>query len=387
MKAFVKDEFYPSFKHARGIYSRHDDSKVLLGPIFSRIEEKIFELKYFIKHVPSGERAAWMSSRFEGSQGARLIATDYTAFESHFSRRAMMMIEFELYWYMTSHLRARADFDKLLAAISGRNCVDFKHERWFIQATRMSGEMCTSLGNGFSNLMIFLYLTRDSNGFSDCVVEGDDLLGFTNGRVPTKEDYESLGFTVKIEYPRSFSEASFCGQIFDSETNQTVIDPYKTIVKAGWTNARYLKSSEKTRKELLRAKAMSILAENPNAPIVSHFAHYLLRVTPGKYRVEAGLPNFYAAKVRDWCRVKYPEPKISTRSREIVQDGFGFSIEEQLALEEHFRVARFGFVNHPLLFDHADFQHVLNWQNYVTYSDERYVVFGGDLHSFKNFKI
>lgn len=52
VKSFVKDEFYPEFKHARAINSRSDEFKCFTGPIFRLIGDELFSRPEFIKKIP-----------------------------------------------------------------------------------------------------------------------------------------------------------------------------------------------------------------------------------------------------------------------------------------------------------------------------------------------
>lgn len=80
----------------------------------------------------------------------------------------------------------------------------------------MSGDMCTSLGNGFSNKMKAEFLAYKAGGTIDGFVEGDDGLFVTNFELRSS-DYEKLGFTIKIEEIADPCEASFCGMIFGED--------------------------------------------------------------------------------------------------------------------------------------------------------------------------
>jgi hypothetical protein len=88
---FVKDEGYDSFKHARGINSRTDEFKVRVGPIFKLIEKEVFKLPCFIKKVPLDRRAEYILDMM-GETGPFLVS-DYTAFESLFTRDIMSRVE------------------------------------------------------------------------------------------------------------------------------------------------------------------------------------------------------------------------------------------------------------------------------------------------------
>ena len=145
VKCFMKDETYMTAKHARGIFARSDYAKCLLGPFFKRIEERLYNLPQFIKHIPVCDRPQYISNMLD-VPGAKYIATDYTSYESHFSQEVMRNCEFVLYRHMTKLCPDQKFFkwamDNVLA---GYNTCTFKRFKLGIQATRMSGEMCTSL--------------------------------------------------------------------------------------------------------------------------------------------------------------------------------------------------------------------------------------------------
>lgn len=280
VKSFIKDETYPEYKHARGINSRSDEFKVKVGPIFKLIEQEVFKLHYFIKKIPVADRPAYIKEKILRS-GNWYFASDYTAFESLFTRELMEAVEFELYDYMTSLLPEHDEFMGIITeAMLGVNDCSYKRLRVLIDATRMSGEMCTSLGNGFSNLMFMLFMCqkvgcRDVDG----VVEGDDGLFTGSGAPPKSEDFEKLGLRIKIGMYDQLSEASFCGLVFDKEDCNNVTDPRDVLATFGFSNIRYLLSKRSRQLSLLRCKSLSLAHQYPGCPIISSLAQYGLRAT------------------------------------------------------------------------------------------------------------
>jgi hypothetical protein len=283
-----------------------------------------------------------------------MMATDYTAFESHFTESLLTICEFRLYSYMTRHLPTHVQFMRDLLVLTGKNAVYFRDVKCEIKARRMSGEMNTSLGNSFANLMLFFYVHRN-NAFCDAIVEGDDCIGAYVGTTPTKEQYAELGLTVKIETPNLFSEASFCGQIFTDDYD-VITDPHKIIVKTGWINANYLNSKLKKKMELLRCRAMSILSMYPACPIVTAFGSYLLRVTTGyHFYVDRGLTPYERKKLSLLCENFQSRVRMPTMPcRRLMEGVFKFSVVEQIHLEKYFdELTCVQPIDHPLLFAHA----------------------------------
>jgi hypothetical protein len=199
----------------------------------------------------------------------------------------------------------------------------------------MSGDMCTSLGNGFTNYMLLSYLMYSKGVGSDqfrCLVEGDDCIMGSNVEL-TPGDYEALGFTIKIERVDDPCRASFCGLIC-TENGVNVRDPVRFFEKFGWTHS-CLQAGPKVMMQLLKAKAMSALCECPDCPLVSAVAWeaYLLcgslipRFDPTDWQV--GLLDI------EGTVFKPPEPNHDIRV--LFEEEFGVAVEQQLFLEQKIR--------------------------------------------------
>ena len=328
IKLFMKDEHYVDYKHARGIYARDDAAKIVFGPWFKGIENVLYAEPEFIKHVPVRDRPSYIYNKLF-VEGSKYVATDYSSFEAHFTAEVMDACEFVLYEYMLQNANGGPDVLKLMREVlTGENIIVNKFVRARCTAKRMSGEMNTSLGNGFSNLMFMGYVCEllglgEPNG----VVEGDDGLFQFLGRAPTTEDFTSLGFLIKLDVYDQISRASFCGNLFDEESLQILTEPCDVICSFGWTTARYRHSNSKKKKTLLRAKALSYAHQYPGCPIIGKLAQYGLRVTRG--RSNSDMLN-YVERSRDinmWYREQltaaisfrstdeslYVEPTLGTR--------------------------------------------------------------------------
>lgn len=342
VKLFMKDECYVAFKQARGINARADPMKCRLGPIFKAIETQVYSLPEFIKHVPVAQRAKYIQKMLY-REGGVYLATDYESFEALFTREVMENCEFIMYDYMTQYLPCHAEFmDNVRRYLGGRNCLKNRRFRAWLRATRMSGEMCTSLGNGFSNLMFFYYLS-ERVGFKDpaIVVEGDDGLASGHGTPPTKEDFLSLGLYIKLEVHNRLNTASFCGLIFSEEDELVVTDPLKVLASFGWTSQQYARARGAKLKTLLRCKALSLAHQYPGCPIISSLAQFGLRVTAGhdvRRVIESKTFGWWernqlraaARQVDINCPVV---PPMATRL--LVQDKFGIGVSTQIRIESY----------------------------------------------------
>lgn len=350
VKSFMKDEGYAAtvFKHARGINSRTDEAKCKIAPVFKLIEKVVFEHAAFIKKIPVDRRARYIMDRVY-REGGSYIATDYETFEALFVKVLMIYGEFQLYRYMTQYMPEATDVEKfMLEVLAGTNhCVYKLFEIW-IEATRMSGEMCTSLGNGFTNLMMLKFACHKVGAESYECVEGDDGIARCEGGTPTKELFARLGMKIKLEKFDDLSEASFCGIVFDTVELRNVTDPKKVLASFGWTENRYARAKTSKLRQLLRCKALSLAHQYPGCPIISALARYGLRVTEGVTvgrRVIDSMNNYQReffgfmldadlSRYKLTARKRIPDIPVGPRTRDLVAKLYGISIAQQLALEE-----------------------------------------------------
>jgi hypothetical protein len=343
VKCFPKDEtYFGEFKNARGIYARVDEFKCFAGPIFKAVEDVLYQLPEFIKHVPVKDRPEYIKSRLYRI-GCKYAATDFTAFESHFTKEMMNDCEFQLYKHLFKFHPMRRKMWFIMNVLEGKNVCEYKNFVVYLLATRMSGEMNTSAGNGFSNLMFILFVCEES-GCTDVaiVVEGDDGLFCYSGPDPDPELFLLLGLRVKIEYHEELNTASFCGLVFDLEEKCNVADATKILTNFAWSSGKYVSSSDNKLKGLLRCKALSLAYQYPGCPVVSSLARYGLRVTKGFYvdhliEKDRNMDSYTREKFRQSNSFRDLESLVNRpvgfKTRALMEKKFGLSIENQLYIE------------------------------------------------------
>ncbi len=340
-KCFMKDETYPEFKLPRGIFSRSDAWKCFMGPITKLIEEIVYKLPWFIKHVPVPYRPEYIANMIY-IPGAIYVATDYTAFEASFTREVMEVCEFELYEHCARDVRGGAEWlREVKKTLGGQNHCQFKRFNLNIPATRMSGEMSTSLGNGFTNLMIMLYLCEKLGSTCVGVVEGDDGLFRINGEIPSDKDFADLGFTIKLEKHTELNKASFCGLVFDVDDKINVSCPREILLNFGWSKTPYVRARKTRKLELLKSKSLSFAHQYKGCPIIQSMAHYGLRMTK---RVEIRRFLNKERSLSMWDReqllmaLRNPIEKINVpmKTRLLMQDTFGVPVDMQIRIETYF---------------------------------------------------
>lgn len=326
VKSFIKTESYPvpsEFKHARMINSRCDAFKCWSGPIFKAIENEVFKNKWFIKHVPVPERPALIAGLAKA--GMHYFECDYTSFEASMHADFMRVSECELYQYCLGY----SDDAKFLTdVICGKNIMKTRHgHRAVCHGRRMSGDMCTSLGNGFNNLMLTLYFADKMGAKINGFVEGDDGL-FAVSKLLTAEMYAKLGFIMKIDEVKHPCEASFCGLVM-SPALDVMRDPRKFFMTFGWTRSA-IYGGHAVMMSLLRAKALSAVYETPQCPIIGAFARRALELTRGfDPRFEQ---DGYHVVPPSECSLPVYDPSYVTRAA--FASRFGISIATQLKVEE-----------------------------------------------------
>lgn len=322
VKMFGKRESYPCFKHARSINSRCDVFKAFSGPIFKAIENELYKLPYFVKHMTMSQRADRVAHI--ASLPGHFFATDFTAYESHFTPEFMRVCECQLYAHcLVDHPEDASFINKVL---TGKNCLRTRFGlRAVVHGRRMSGDMCTSLGNSFTNLMLALFVAKENGSELDGIVEGDDGLFRTNVLLDA-DMWLRLGFTIKIQEVVDPFTASFCGVVVAPDRS-FLRDPRSFLSKFGWSE-NYIHSSTRVHLQLLRAKAMSALSETPNCPIVSALAWRAYEKTAG---VD---PRFVSDGYHEnvACATFSP-PCVSECAREQFSKLYGISSEVQKKLE------------------------------------------------------
>jgi hypothetical protein len=360
-KSFIKREFYPEPKHARWINSRSDYFKKVTGPIFHLIESEVFKNKHFIKRIPVSDRSKYLHD-YLYHPGSQYLATDHTSYEAHLTPEIMKICEMQLYSYMTRNLRERGTFlDHLANGLLSKQRCNIRNSKANVYAetyARMSGDMCTSLGNGFTNWMVMSFVAKQL-GWRTCegVVEGDDGIFRVDGKVPSSQDFSRLGFTIKSELSNSLGEVGFC-QLYNTDDRlENLLEPQKVILRAGWTMSSAMHGGEKVRKQLTKAKAYSLLCEAPTNPITGKMALWLLRVTRDTHKLrwdenEEWWSNQVMSTNVGLCIRKALEGP-SDSQRHFVANKWNIPVGDQIKIEQYFDQKKdLSIIDDPLLISH-----------------------------------
>lgn len=342
-KMFAKDEFYLEYKYHRTINARSDYIKCIIGRFAASVEKKVFKHPSFIKKVPRAEWPTYITDRCSGREHG--YASDYSSFEASFTREIMEACEMQLYVHMLQYVWSREVCHRF-RALAGWNTITAKSFFVKLLARRLSGEMVTSLGNGFSNLMVNSFVLKEKGCRNvECVVEGDDGLFMFDGPMPTEQDFLDLGFVIKLTPVRSLSEASFCGVVFDPDDRDALADPYKTLATCSWVDRQYGESSKKKRQILAHVKGLSLLAQYPGCPVLQSVALWMLRVNDYKPNQRDAVLAYAYANSRDWWQREvlrqvrkspFVPKRVGQGSRSVIERVYGMSVSKQVELEALF---------------------------------------------------
>jgi len=338
LKSFIKREFYPEPKCPRFINSRSDNFKAYVGPFISLIEKLIYKLDYFVK----GQDIRELPKKIIKLQKYKwILETDYTSFESGFNPLYVDNVECNLWRYMLKNNPNVLDavmkcyYTKDAGKIVPRTDVlrNNNYEAKVV-GSRMSGEMWTSLGNGFSNLMNMLFLSKIHNEPLEGFVEGDDGIFGMNNCIATPDYFEKLGFKIKMSYGQDIQHTAFCGNIFDVHDLLFLVPP-EQINRTFWCcDPKYFNARPKVLESLLRCKAQSLYCQGKNTPIAGILAYKILTLLgSGDIRYEPWTQwwEMQINEVFNREEFVYVEPTMNARL--LYSERFGINIDLQLDIE------------------------------------------------------
>jgi hypothetical protein len=342
MNAFPKREFYAKFKPFRMIACPTDHGRAIFGPIIKSVENEVYKHSAFIKHVPV-DRWAEHVERNIRSDGAKYVVSDYTAFESSFVPEVVRVCEVQLLTYMLKDSRGN-DVNLFTKCLTAKAILQFQSFTGFT-FTRASGRVNTSLGNGFTNLMVMLFACQESGIDINNVrsmVEGDDGL-FAVPKVPDLSVTEKLGFTLVAEVHQNLNTASFCGLKFELDSRVNVTDPVRKILTTPWALGQAIHLGKRKRLALLRVKGFSLLSMFPACPILTAFGKYILRVTEEVRDIDLSktfIDQWTQKRVDKYEVVLGRSPSLQGESgpaiRAFFAEQYKISPTEQLSIERKF---------------------------------------------------
>lgn len=338
LESFIKSEFYNEIKECRIINSRSDWFKAVIGPYIHLCEQYVYD-EHFIKHKTPMEVASIMKQIAIGFDN--FYETDFKSFEGSFSPLIMKICELALFKHVLSNYPEAVS---LIESSYSRNNLWFKGDKTHkigcsFLGSRMSGEMWTSLANGFTNKMLIGFMLSENHTYGNFLVEGDD------GYIASKRSLDfscinKLGFSLTIKHEDVPDHVKFCSLSVCESTIvpdiRRVLSHYGKINDSTIAHAFQTKSKRSIKRinELMKAKAQSLLATSAGIPILQELALQQLRC----YRDVHLNPKYYDWWEKSFYNLSRASPmEITPNMREYVEKAFSIGTEEQLQIETALR--------------------------------------------------
>lgn len=335
LTSFIKSEFYTEPKEARIINSRSDAFKSRVGPYVHAAESIVYD-DHFIKHCKPSEVVRKMHEK--SADFELFYETDYSSFEGSFSPELLRGVELHLLQRLFANYPEIVSLCAQALACKNKACYRKRYIAEFY-GSRMSGEMWTSMCNGYMNKLLVEFVAKRSDAHVDYLVEGDD--GFICSNKPLDWSLvEKCGFKLKCEQVENVNDVSFCslracGDLLVPDIPRT-LSHYGYIIDACLSNAlpHNSKRTIKRLDEIQYAKANSLLATSAGIPILQELALQQLRVLSGTHLN----PLYFDWWEREFYDLNDPKAKvISPEVRSYVMKEFHIDVATQLEIESAIR--------------------------------------------------
>lgn len=331
LTSFIKSEFYTEPKEARIINSRSDAFKSRVGPYIHAAEAMVYD-DHFIKHCKPSEVVEKMKNKACGFEV--FYETDYSSFEGSFKPEYLRQIELYL---LTRLFYNYPEIVSLctLALVSSNKLIYRKRYSAEFPGSRMSGEMWTSMCNGYMNKLLVEFVAKRSDALVDYLVEGDD--GFICSNKPLNWELTAdAGFKLKCDIVHDPMDVQFCSlRVCENKLIPNIertLTHYGFIIDTQIARGLAVKSkrSQKKLDEVQYAKACSLLATSSGIPILQAVALQQLRVLSGTHLN----PKYFDWWEREFYDLSNPAPSsISLGVRKYVEKEFGILVDDQIEVE------------------------------------------------------
>jgi len=345
-KVHIKTECYEGPKFIRFICSRSDRFKARVAGSCHKIEKCVFHgektCRFFVKGKPVHLQPSLIS---ELCCNPLFLVSDYTSFESGFSTEYCNAVECQMWRFflrnnpvlLDDYLSVYFDTSCQGSRLHPKGRTEILKSRYFsgsVQGCRMSGEMWTSLGNGFSNLMNILFLAKKYSMNVQPLVEGDDGLTGVPRDVIDGSSYTKFGFVIKLDKVRDISNTSFCGNYMHKESLRQLIQP-EQIMRTFYTmTAGYFHAKPAVKLGILKSKAMSLYYQGRFTPIAQKVSLKLLDILRDAVAVFESSNYWWDEMIRrESTTCAFVPVEITDVDRVHWAKLFGISVERQLEIE------------------------------------------------------
>jgi len=372
---FIKREMYMEWKYPRIISSRSDYFKAFSATLFHRVDQIVFQSREFIKLIPVDDRPAYVQAMLGGC--GLCATTDFKSWESCI-QGLLQYAELQLYSWLGRDMPK--SFMKVILETIGGDQIQ-RNRNGFKATTRgrQSGDMCTSCGNGYINLLVCSFaawkvgwipaFTRIRGCF-----EGDDGI-YAVGR--NWQDFRDIlvkcGVRIsKMDVNPNPGELGFLSTYWSRDL-VPLTDFRRYIVRLPWALERI--DNPRIRAELLRAKGQSLACAAAGCPVLAAYARMILRVTEG-HKARYHRTNFWwesvvmgnqygTSHISDDLAMRLRQP-IPPSRRILYHRLFGITVAGQISLERALDAHQgMGELDYRLVAPYLDPMFRVRWHNNV----------------------
>jgi len=344
LKGFPKHEGWAEFKFPRSIIAAGDERSVLWCGYEKAIEKAGYATAptSHIKNVDIRHLAERLDDLFADEPTNH---TDFSSFERHHAGH-LLTPGLEIF----KILREQSDFpidiiDMFEQMYKDPNVVRMAGTTFCIGATLWSGAEWTAFFNWLLNQMLLAYLRvrtdypalRNTDEIvslmyaSKRLAEGDDGVGA--GGPYDRALIAALGLDLVIEEHPNVRSGRFCSML-TAGNGLLLTDPMKVLIKFCTLHPKFGLAKMSTKMGYFRAKALSLKAMYPHAPIIGPFADHVLYLTRSHDHRK------YAEEAKSWLgrdlvlESTYPPAVVTMAAREVIELEFGIPAAEQVQFEQ-----------------------------------------------------
>nr|QTJ63608.1 RNA-dependent RNA polymerase [Megalopteran tombus-related virus] len=229
------------YKPPRMIQARHVTFNIEYGKYIKPLEEQITKVGRFKHNFGKGnydeiaKRITKLKRHYK-----YFTELDHDSFDAHVT---MELLKLTHTFYQSCYMHNK-ELRHLSKKTYFNNCISREGDRYKVKATRMSGDVDTSLGNSLINYAILKELLHQLSISGDVIVNGDDSIIFTNEPIDNKK---ALAILRKMNMETKLSNSScdihkieFCRTkyvIRDDGTPTMMMNPQRITEMYGMTNS------------------------------------------------------------------------------------------------------------------------------------------------------
>lgn len=309
---------------------------VTVGPYWAAIEHKLQKSKFLVKGLTPAQRDTKMSRLLEHNC---FLEIDYSRFDRSISYEILQAIEVQI----AELFFPRKEYPTFHAALQSElNTSGITRDGYMYKTHggRCSGDAQTSIGNGLTNRFNTWYIIHPADPNFDSINEGDDGVAAFDRRhefnvLDNLQYLPLLGFEIKAKFSHNIDGVVFCGRILYDAGHK--LGSFSDVPRQ--LSKFHVNTSSLSDKQYLVAKALSLLVDNPNTPVLTALCCAYLRCLSD---VTLSAKQISRSRFDEFTKRKiFPErnyndfpPSPNARAALAIHS---IPVNKQITLEQHYR--------------------------------------------------